>query len=177
MKTTFCIIIMLLVCVAGAHARLGETVDEINHRYGAPVTGGEGKAGKTDGVTIQTNNYYFKNINIAVMFLDGKSAYEQYTPASEDESKVLLEDNAGKYQWRETQNAPLPSQRIPASQISKNWELLNQADVYAVASWSNGILVVTTAELQKIMPDIVKYYAQERKAKEEQMAREKLEGF
>lgn len=78
----------LLLLTATAHARLGETKEQIQVRYGKPIQ-------QTDA-----DADYAKNIwRVTVIFIDGKSVSEKFTKAegadlSHNEVDILLQRNS-----------------------------------------------------------------------------------
>lgn len=140
------LLIALLLAGAGSQAiaALGETLAEVEARYGKPVTVENGRTGRESKRFYKHDGY-----RITVRFLDGKSHFEEYTKEdlanmaiSDDEMKALLMKNCLGLEWtrlRSTQSDPM---------MEKNWELNIPDRTVAVASskFPYGKLTVATAE-------------------------------
>jgi hypothetical protein len=80
-----------------AHARLGETVAEIDKRYGSRIA-----TNHIDDLVIYT--YHFKEYSVAVTFLDSKSVFEKITALpprylSDEECESLFKNVGREGQW------------------------------------------------------------------------------
>ncbi len=89
------------------HARLGETVDEIQKRYGEPVNVGKARVFFPSHLVegnlydMPVTNYFFKDYIVTVFFKDGKSASELVVPktrrlADADEIESLIKAIGGE---------------------------------------------------------------------------------
>ncbi len=89
------IIIALAVSTTSAFARIGETRQEIDKRYG---DGKRSDIQRLEGA--ETIKYHFNNSDIEVVFHDNKSIWEilHGSPATSD-IKIMLKANAGGQAW------------------------------------------------------------------------------
>ncbi len=100
------------ICLLGlgavtALARLGETTNEVQARYGAPV-------GQDSFLGLPANSYNFSAFNVLVVFKEGKSFIEALKPLNEsdrletDQAEALASRIAGCGAWtrRETVEPP-----------------------------------------------------------------------
>jgi hypothetical protein len=83
--------IALSLLTLTAHARLGETKEEIAARYGAPIG---------DGVYPNSLKYRERGIDITVVFIDGKSACERFDTHEIWLLDHLIEANGGTKAWK-----------------------------------------------------------------------------
>jgi|SRR2546423_6488578 len=119
-------------------ARLGESRDEVEARYGSPVRTIQSAPDRVTG-----RLYDFNGFLITVMFLDGKSQLEEYakkdkTKLTEDDVEKLLQANSGGRTWQRTDK--------PTSDV-RTWQLINGD---AGASLEPTKLSVATHEYAKI---------------------------
>ena len=85
MKQFASIILFATVTATTAVARIGETADQIETRYGKPNPSSD-----TDELGHQRNQYLFGGYMIVVTFVSGQSEREKYS--KEDESLLLNEE-------------------------------------------------------------------------------------
>ena len=71
MKTTTIVILSFLLFAKLAPARVGETEEQVDHRYGKP-------AGKWDDYVGYKKLYHWHNFDVMVTFLDGISQREMF---------------------------------------------------------------------------------------------------
>jgi len=122
-------------CAATARGNLGETVDEIEARYGAA------QETKTNAESDVTNNYYIHDgFGISVKFLDGKSQSESYLKAqkieiTDAEITALLKANAMGSDWLS----------VYKTSAAERWELKSR-DATAVYSRDEHTLIISTKE-------------------------------
>lgn len=78
-------------------ARVGETVAEIEVRYGKPIESGTVTSGA------EGKRYHFEGMEIVVFFADGTSGMEIYLKTSgefsENEAQIILKANGGAKAW------------------------------------------------------------------------------
>ena len=96
MKTiSVLIVIALAVSTTGAFARIGETRQEIDKRYG---DGKRSDIQRLEGA--ETIKYHFNNFQVEVVFHDNKSIWEifqrQDRLIESDDYRMLLKANAGE---------------------------------------------------------------------------------
>jgi len=130
MKSLLLLTLALLLAVNPLQARLGETVAEVEAKYGKPISVEKGYTNRESKRLYKHDGY-----RITVKFLDGKSGNEEYTKEdltnvdfSDDEIKALLIANCMGLEWnrlRSTENDPM---------MEKNWELGVADKTVAVAS-------------------------------------------
>ena len=91
--------LILLITASCVEARIGDTEAQIETRYGPAVA-------KKDGyVARHTRRWYdFKNYQIEVDYVDGKSAFEgfktkNHSPLSATETQIILTANAPIGEW------------------------------------------------------------------------------
>ena len=103
MKTFF--VLVALVMATPAFARVGETVEQLNQRYGKPTEIKQGPVDKKGGA-IEMRRYVFRGFSILVGLENGISQGEVYR--KEDRSRMLQSEisgliavNAGSSPWRE----------------------------------------------------------------------------
>jgi hypothetical protein len=98
MKTSLSFLAALLLIVPALHARIGETPEQTDARYGPP--NGELPA-QSDRETIR--HYFIAGFEIAVSFVDGKSAQEKFYKLifSKEEIQTILDANKGAGKWHE----------------------------------------------------------------------------
>jgi hypothetical protein len=90
-----------------AHARLWETVAQIESRFGPPVQTWPRKAGEQD------RRYRYKQYRILVTYADGKSASELYmhadsaAPFADAEVKSLLAEHSLGNRWERPRAEPM----------------------------------------------------------------------
>jgi hypothetical protein len=114
MKTYSQLSVVLLILIAftlPALARLGETPEEIQKRYGAPARDQETEGQRllpsdTPGLLfdLPTTNYIFKEYIVTVSFKDGKSVCERVKPPktraiSVEEAKALRDAIGNGLKW------------------------------------------------------------------------------
>ena len=156
MKTPF-IAIAFFLLVAPAFARIGETEQQIEKRYGKST------------LTVSTGNeplqkvYQSSGLNITVTYLDGVSQREIFTKQdgselSKNEIAILLEANTAGSKWIED-----PTATSLAGMQGWKLELGGRT---AAFSRDKTRLVITTDLVQKVF--------NQRKAEDE---KEKLKGF
>ena len=156
LKTPF-IAIAFFLLVSPAFARIGETEQQIEARYGKST------------LTVSTGNeplqkvYQSSGLNITVTYLDGVSQREIFTKQdgselSKNEIAILLEANAAGSKWIEDPTAT-------ALAGMQGWKLESGGRT-AAFSRDNTRLVITTDLVQKVF--------NQRKAEDE---KEKLKGF
>jgi hypothetical protein len=154
MKITHCIIALLLCCCASAFARIGDTEQQIEARYG-----------KTIGTLSRGNSplqkvYRSSGLEIVVTYVDGVSQIELFVKEdksglSENEIGVLLEANAASSKWIED-----PSARLAGMQ---GWKLESGG---RMAGYAHSALMIST--------DLADKVTDQRKAEAE---KEKLKRF
>jgi hypothetical protein len=155
MKTYF-VAIALLILMSHAFARIGETEQQIEARYGKST------------LTVSTGNeplqkvYQSSGLNITVTYLDGVSQREIFSKPdkselSKNEIAILLEANIAGSKWIEDPTAPLAG--------VQGWKLESGGRT-AAFSRDKTELVITT--------DLVQKAFNQRKAEDE---KEKLKGF
>ena len=101
------VIVSIVIAVAGsplAQARIGETEDQIQARYGAPMNIPPQAALMARNLPGTAKFYRAADLLVAVGYLGGKSAVEVYSKSdssklSDDEMKVILDANSGGAQW------------------------------------------------------------------------------
>jgi hypothetical protein len=156
LKTPF-IAIAFFLLVAPAFARIGETEQQIENRYGKST------------LTVSTGNeplqkvYQSSGLNITVTYLDGVSQREIFTKQdgselSKNEIAILLEANTAGSKWIED-----PTATSLAGMQGWKLELGGRT---AAFSRDKTRLVITTDLVQKVF--------NQRKAEDE---KEKLKGF
>ena len=156
MKTPF-IAIAFFLLVAPAFARIGETEQQIEKRYGKST------------LTVSTGNeplqkvYQSSGLNITVTYLDGVSQREIFTKQdgselSKNEIAILLEANTARSKWIEDPTAT-------SLAGMQGWKLESGGRT-AAFSRDKTRLVITTDLVQKVF--------NQRKAEDE---KEKLKGF
>lgn len=156
MKTPF-IAIAFFLLVAPAFARIGETEQQIEKRYGKST------------LTVSTGNeplqkvYQSSGLNITVTYLDGVSQREIFTKQdgselSKNEIAILLEANTAGSKWIEDPTAT-------SLAGMQGWKLESGGRT-AAFSRDKTRLVITTDLVQKVF--------NQRKAEDE---KEKLKGF
>jgi hypothetical protein len=156
LKTPF-IAIAFFLLVAPAFARIGETEQQIEKRYGKST------------LTVSTGNeplqkvYQSSGLNITVTYLDGVSQREIFTKQdgselSKNEIAILLEANTAGSKWIED-----PTATSLAGMLG--WKLESGGRT-AAFSRDKTRLVITTDLVQKVF--------NQRKAEDE---KEKLKGF
>ena len=96
MKTKLLSLIIVVALSASAFARIGETTEQIDKRYGHPL---ETKRNKEE-----TRRYSFRDFTVLVGVDRGISQCEVYrkkdnSRMTEDEIRGLLQANAGKSDW------------------------------------------------------------------------------
>jgi hypothetical protein len=99
MKTKLFLLILGLSVSASAFARIGETTEQVDKRYGAPLL----ETTKNNG---ESRRYSFRGFTILVTFERGISQCEVYqkkdtSRMTEAEIKGLLGANAGGSPWRD----------------------------------------------------------------------------
>jgi hypothetical protein len=156
LKTPF-IAIAFFLLVAPAFARIGETEQQIEKRYGKST------------LTVSTGNeplqkvYQSSGLNITVTYLDGVSQREIFTKQdgselSKNEIAILLEANTAGSKWIEDPTAT-------SLAGMQGWKLESGGRT-AAFSRDKTRLVITTDLVQKVF--------NQRKAEDE---KEKLKGF
>ncbi len=99
MKTVSSIMLAAALLATSASARIGETVEQIEQRYGRAVSSPNRKL-----APVEIRVYRFSGMIIAVSFIDGCSEGEAFSKADEsefttNEINLLLEANAGGMKW------------------------------------------------------------------------------
>jgi hypothetical protein len=156
LKTLF-VAVALSLLVSPAFARIGETEQQIEKRYGKST------------LTVSTGNeplqkvYQSSGLNITVTYLDGVSQREIFTKQdgselSKNEIAILLEANAAGSKWIEDPTAT-------SLAGVQGWKLESGGRT-AAFSRDKTRLVITTDLVQKVF--------NQRKAEDE---KEKLKGF
>ena len=141
MQTLLLIALSLCFALNIAFARLGETEEQIEARYGKPQ-----KSVISYGHMVET--YEVNGFSIMVSFMDGKSASEMYsksdkTKLSDAELQKLLEVNALGSRWI----------LDPTSRFEAEWKLENGA----ATALSLGIcLTISSKEYHKFFSDVKK---------------------
>jgi hypothetical protein len=95
---TFCILTATVLLCGSVHARIGESPEEIQQRYGKPKTQGE-KVDKGSG--LPQSHYIFKDYSITVVFQNGKCVREwvnkkNYGNITDEESFELVKGITGE---------------------------------------------------------------------------------
>lgn len=98
MKTILFLLILVLGVSASAFARIGETTEQVDRRYGAPLETTKDKG--------ESRRYSFRGFTVLVNFERGISQCEVYqkkdiSRMTEAEIKGLLGANAGGSAWRD----------------------------------------------------------------------------
>jgi hypothetical protein len=157
MKTYF-VAISLLILVSHAFARIGETEQQIEARYGKSIRTLE------SGNQPLTKAYRSSDLSIAVTYIDGVSQSEMFckqdgSELSSNEIAVLLEANVAGSKWIEDPTIPVV--------LGKQWKLESGGRTAAFSRGQNGSgLLIST--------DLADRVLRERKAEAE---KEKLKGF
>jgi hypothetical protein len=104
MKTP--LLLIALMFSTSAFARIGETTEEIDKRYGQPL--------ETRRDKVETRRYSFRGFNVLVGLDRGVSQCEIYhkkdnSRMTEGEIRGLLEANAGKSKWNDDPDENLES--------------------------------------------------------------------
>ena len=98
MKALLAIAVSAALTTAFAHARIGETQDEISKRYGAGNKTGDTRLPGTERFTYTKDNFY-----VEVMFSAGKSVMEVFhrndATITDDDIKGFLNVNADGHGW------------------------------------------------------------------------------
>ena len=135
-----------IAMVSTAWARPGEGGSEIEKRYGAAE-----KKEIAIGLGLVSKFYHFKEMNIEVVYLDGKSAVEIFTKApletfSDDDVTRILEANSGGKKWVGGDAPDL---------MHKTWWLDDRS---CAAIWDTGLsrVIVCTKEMITKVDSILK---------------------
>ena len=104
MKTP--LFLIALIFSTSAFARIGETTEEIDKRYGQPL--------ETIRDKVETRRYSFRGYNVLVGLDRGISQCEIYqkkdnSRMTEEELRGLLQANAGKSKWNDDPDENLES--------------------------------------------------------------------
>ena len=155
MKTYF-IAIALMMLVSQAFARIGETEQQIEVRYGKSI------GTLSSGNELLRKAYRSTDLNIVVMYIDGVSQSEIFTKQdgsefSKNEIAILLEANAAGSKWIED-----PTARLVGMQ---GWKLEAGGRKAGYSESARGLLIQT---------EVADKVSAERKAEAEN---EKLKGF
>ena len=125
----------LLFITTTAFGRLGETVEEVAIRYGAPITTTQEPESKMFYSTYKANGF-----KITVGFMDRKSQYEQFQQAklssewSDQEKNAILAANSFNREWK----------RIEEISLDTKWTLDNAAFAIFKMGIPSTMTVVTT---------------------------------
>jgi hypothetical protein len=148
--TLFC----LLLVTTTAYARLGETVQEVETRYGKPLRNFKSESPATVAKVYEKNGF-----RIIVGFYQDKSYYEQFwkpdpkkpnsfLPISETERETLLRANCAGCQWEK--NTPIFTSGGDYYETT-----YNRSDGLVRATYDDGAgrLMFTIRSLQKEIED------------------------
>ena len=164
MKTTAITALLSLILCYSASARLGETLGEVNQRYGVP----------TDAKEPESNAfarwYLFNGLKILVGFLNGKSILEIYTPV-----------NGGSF------DSSVSATLLAANSLGSTWKVTSVSDFQgeSVTNWvlESGVAKAACMDVRKdsnmrveIPASLEIWYGIYDKRGEEEKAR-KLKGF
>ncbi len=146
-----------------AHARLGETVDQLTARYGPGGTAGA----PTADFPVSVKIFHKQNWTIIVSFIDGLSVGEKYQkPGGVDDASVqtLLDINAEGHTWNLTQSGPsFMASLIPTpNAVGKKWG----RDDGAVATLQAGMRIFFTVESKQLVDAEAALAAAQKKAHE-----------
>ena len=152
---TFSILISTLLLCGSAQARLGESPDEIQKRYGKPQRQGD-RLDKDSG--LPQSDYIFKDYSITVVFKEGKCVREwvnkkDYGLITDEEVFKLIKGITGEADMKN---------RGRNSWEGKGWEAIG-----------GGMVVVTATAYQ----DQVKIHQIAEAKRKEAEAKRKAEGF
>jgi len=119
--------VLLLAAAAPLHARLGESPDRIQARYGAPIKVENGQYSRDFCFTYKHDGFI-----IVVCFLDDKSQCERYSnesgePLADEEIQNLMEINVRGGRWNLKKG----------SAASKQW-VSDSGDAFATERRENG---------------------------------------
>ena len=116
MKTI--LLLLLLTLARSASARLGETLEQVTQRYGAPLatSGIVAVPAKPVPATIGTSTHSKAGIDITVHFHNGiaeKIVFSKPNGFSEVEKRILMDANAGGGTWTAIGQSSFASQGQP----------------------------------------------------------------
>src|ERR1017187_9069927 len=80
------LLLCFLLLAVPAHARLGETTEQIEARYGKPIKATKPESPATDAEVYEKNGF-----QITVGFYEGKSYYEQFRKIDPQKPNSFLE--------------------------------------------------------------------------------------
>jgi len=149
-KAFFLFAVCLFVGATSVRARLGESEDDLKARYGDPTNPGD----KADNRVLK-RIYEYKGITITVMFLNGKSACEEYDGVTNmDAVAAILQANAGKFNWKADGFARMDA--TDQSLVPNKWTLCSPAKTspvksFATASYEGTTLTIATFEFLDFM--------------------------
>ena len=152
MKQVISSILIAVFAVATASARIGETADQIESRYGKP-----GPSVGVDVLGHQTKQYLFSGYKITVTFQGGKSEREKYS--KEDESRLLTGDISSLLAANVTNGVTWKDT------VSNKWK---SSDDKLVAFFVGGILDVMTNDYRKAQKGADEKEQEEKADKEEE---------
>jgi hypothetical protein len=97
------LLLTLLAATATAHARIGETVEQLDARYGKPT---RTTAGPTGAARFEKRTYKNEGLTIEVFVYVGRSHQEIYKmpegELSPEQVQKILEDNSFGSKWERT---------------------------------------------------------------------------
>ena len=147
-----------------AHARLGETIDQLTARYGPGAKNG---GVPTAGSPVTVMELHKQNWTIIISLINGISVEEKYTkPGGVDDASIqtLLEINSEGHTWKLTQSSPsLIAAMIPTpNSVGKRWD----RDDGAVATLQAGMRTFFTIESKQLVDAETSLAAAQKKAHE-----------
>jgi hypothetical protein len=126
----------IALCTHNAPARLGESVEQIEQRYGKPIQEEETSS------QISGRKYKALGFVIAVMFFNGKSEAESFTKPTgegivETEIEAILKANGSGGEWT----------RVDKIGSAKTWKLGDSTLAYFAPSIAPPTFIVMTKEM------------------------------
>jgi hypothetical protein len=97
------LLLCFLLLAVPAHARLGETTQQIEARYGKPIRATKPESPATDAQVYEKNGF-----RITVGYYEGKSYYEQYQKIDPKNPNLPVEISETERNWLAKANGLFP---------------------------------------------------------------------
>ena len=132
------LLLCLLLSAIPAYARLGETTEQIEARYGKPIQATKPESPATDAEVYEKNGF-----QITVGYFERRSCYEQFRKVDPDKPNSLLEITETERDWLRKANKLDPGFRVTAPDNDKHmrWQFYS-SDRQSEGTYDSKVLTI-----------------------------------